>query len=122
MLSSLQDNKIKSAILSNKPHAATLRCVRELLSQWHFEITMGQQPVIPKKPDATAALDIMSQLSVTPDQCLMVGDTAIDIETAKNALIKSVGVLWGFRPREELEGARADYIIETPDELIQLIQ
>jgi len=52
---------------------------------------------------------------------LYVGDTAVDMQTAQNADLTKVGVLWGFRPKEELEQARADYIILHPQELIGLI-
>ena len=63
----------------------------------------------------------MKKLNVKPDECLFVGDTNVDIFTAKNAGITSVGALWGFRTRSELIKAGADYIAPKPDVILQLI-
>jgi len=64
---------------------------------------------------------IMSSLGVKPEQCLYVGDTSTDMKTGKNAGLFTVGVLWGFRGRAELEATGADVIIEEPAELVKFL-
>ena len=63
----------------------------------------------------------MEILGAKPENTLYVGDSDVDIQTAKNSNLKSVGVTWGFRDRELLEEEGADFIINTPCELLELI-
>jgi phosphoglycolate phosphatase len=60
-------------------------------------------------------------LNVTPDECLFVGDSGVDMQTAKNDNIKAVGVLWGFRKKDELLNSGADVIISSPQNLLELL-
>ena len=121
LLDALEKLPVKKAVFSNKPQQSTMNCVQGILSQWKFDLVLGQRNAVPKKPDATGAIEIMEFFRLTPDRFLLVGDPGIDMETARNAGMQSVGVLWGFRPREELESAGADHIIENPLDLVQLI-
>ena len=75
----------------------------------------------PTKPNPFTALEIAKKLGVKPSECLFLGDTNVDIFTAKNAGMTSVGVLWGFRTRNELVQAGADYIAENSHVILQLI-
>ena len=78
---------------------------------------------MPLKPDPTAALDILRELGSAPDECAWVGDTSTDIETGKNLGARiSVGVLWGFRKREELVSAGADAVVNTAAELLEALR
>ena len=63
----------------------------------------------------------MKELGVTKEECVFVGDTNVDIRTAKNAGMKSIGVLWGFRDEKELKDAQADYIIEKTNQIYDTI-
>ena len=83
-------------------------------------MTLGGRDGVPLKPDPTAPREIMAALGVTNEETVWVGDTATDIETGKNIDAKiSIGCLWGFRKRDELEGAGADLIVSTPEEIYE---
>lgn len=102
LLTELTNLGIKLAILSNKPHKYTLKCVNAHLTRWTFEVIQGQQPDFPRKPAPMTALAIAHRLSVEPDKFYFTGDTAIDMKTATAAEMTPVGVSWGFRPADEL--------------------
>jgi len=121
MLDSLTARGIDMAILSNKSHEFTVKCVRDLLSRWQFRAVFGLREDVPRKPDPAGALEISRLLGAKPDRMLYMGDTATDMQTAVSAGMFPVGVLWGFRTREELlaNGARA--LLQNPQELIHLI-
>lgn len=121
MLGNLKKNKIKTAVLSNKPQKYTELAVNELLSNHKFDLVFGARENIPIKPHPQAANEILENLAVKPENALFVGDTSIDMKTAENAGIKSVGVSWGFRKIEELKNAGAKYIILKPEELSEFI-
>jgi len=121
MLDELVSRKIKLAVLSNKLHAFTKQCVNELLPRWKFNIVMGLQNDIPPKPDPTSALQIAKQLNIDPPHILYVGDSDIDMKTAVAACMHPVGVLWGFRTKEELQKNGAKTLIERPQELLELM-
>ncbi|PIE31586.1 HAD family hydrolase [candidate division KSB3 bacterium] len=122
MLHTLQDRRLKLSILSNKPHEFTVHCVESLLPDWHFDFVFGQREQIPPKPDPAGALDILERLGISQAECLYVGDTATDMQTAVTANLYPVGVLWGFREREELVEAGAKVLLEHPKELITLLE
>ena len=65
--------------------------------------------------------DILSETGCTPEETLYLGDTNVDMMTAHRAGVEAVGVLWGYRTREELEGEHAEYIISKPEEILALI-
>ena len=121
MLDLLEQAGVTLCILSNKPHDFTTLCVKKLLPQWNFFQVLGQRPTVPKKPDAQGALEIVELLGVEKQQVLYVGDTSVDMQTAANAGLDSVGVLWGFRTADELREAGAGCLIASPAELASLI-
>ncbi|MGD9948230.1 MAG: HAD family hydrolase [Desulfobulbus sp.] len=117
MLEQLVASGLRLAILSNKPDDFTQLCVKKLLAQWPFEPIFGQRPGIPKKPDPAAALEVAELLGCLPQEILYVGDTSIDMRTARSAGMEPVGVLWGFRGADELREAGAAWLISHPREL-----
>jgi len=121
MLDELVSRKIKIAVLSNKLHAFTKQCVDKLLPRWKFNIVMGLQNDFPPKPDPASALHIAKQLNIDPPHILYVGDSDIDMKTAVAACMHPVGVLWGFRTKEELQKNGAKTLIERPQELLELM-
>ena len=121
MLAGIAERGIKAAVLSNKPDDFTKRCVKKLLHGFKFEIVLGMRDNIPPKPDPQAALEIAGVLKLSPEQFLYIGDTAIDMNTANNAGMFAVGVLWGFRPREELLENGAKTLVGHPMEIINLL-
>lgn len=120
MIENLRENGIKTAILSNKPDNVTVMLVDKIYKGL-FDICHGKMENIPVKPDPAGALLTAKELGVEPSDCIFVGDTNVDIKTAKNSGMKSIGVLWGFRDEDELKQAGADYIISNPREILEII-
>jgi len=121
MLRILKKEKLKLAILSNKPHKYTKEVVEKLISEIKFDCVFGSRDNVPIKPDAQAVFEILDMFKLKPTEAIFVGDTAIDMQTANNAEIESVGVAWGFRTVAELVQADATHIIYKPKELIDCI-
>jgi phosphoglycolate phosphatase len=121
MLDTLAARGMKLAVLSNKPDHFTQRCVGELLTKWAFDVVLGASDSFPRKPDPASAIEIARRLGVPPAECLFVGDSGIDMQTARAAHMYPVGALWGFRGQEELlkEGARL--LIHKPSDLLDFL-
>ena len=122
MLTAISKLGLKMAILSNKPHDDTKRCVKKYLSSWKFKIIFGQKNPFPIKPDPFSALSIASQFEFQPEEILFLGDTATDMKTAIAAGMFPVGALWGFRTLEELKKSGAKTTIEEPEELLHVLR
>lgn len=118
VLLTLKKLHIPLAVLSNKPHKFTKLFAEEFLPHNCFISVYGQREGFSKKPDPAVALKIAGEIGVGPSRTIFVGDTAVDIETGKNAGMLTAGVLWGFRDAKELTAANADFIISHPMELI----
>ena len=121
MLDMLEARKIRLSVFSNKPEDFVRKCAEYYLSKWRFEYLLGPNNEIPRNPDPNGALLIAEKMGIDRSEVLFIGDTKIDVLTAKAAGMKVVGVLWGFRPKEELEAAGADIIITRPEELEQTL-
>ena len=121
LLSSLSEKNITLTILSNKPHEFTCKTVSRFLSQWSFKKIYGARPDVPKKPDPSGAIIITEELGIPADQFLYLGDTNTDMQTAKDAGMFPVGVLWGFRQADELQAAGAKLLLNDPLELLNLL-
>lgn len=119
LLEELQHRGIKMAIASNKAQEAMEPLVEFYFPTITFAAVFGQRTGIPTKPDPNIVFDILNKTNISKSDTLYVGDTAVDMQTAKSAGVKSVGVLWGFRPKEELIQAQAELIIEKPEELLK---
>ena len=109
------------AVLSNKPHPATQLVMEKLFFRWPFAAVIGHRPEKPLKPDPASALEIAAALNIPPSRWMYVGDTRVDMETATNAGMFPVAVLWGFRDEAELRESGARAIIKTPAALIPLL-
>ncbi len=120
MLDLLLANGLHLAILSNKPDDFTQVCVQRLLPRWPFQPIFGQRPGVPTKPDPAGALEAAHVLNCRPEEILYVGDTSIDMHTARAAGMDPVGVLWGFRGADELKEAGAGWLIDHPRELVAI--
>lgn len=107
-------------VLSNKPDVLTCRTIAGLgWSPW-FKAVRGQIDGIPKKPDPAGAFWVLGGIGLEPSETLYVGDTAIDMRTAKAAGMPSVAVTWGFRMREELERESPTWIVDDPAEIVRI--
>ncbi len=121
LLDDLENRGIMLSVLSNKPHPLTVECMKRFFPRFPFVAIRGQQPDTPRKPDPTGALEIVENLNLSPDQFLYIGDTDVDMKTAKAAGMTAVGVLWGFRDQEELLENGADHIVAKPSEILDLL-
>lgn len=121
LLDELVARDIKLAVLSNKPHESTTLQVTHYLSRWSFEAVEGAKPEDPVKPDPATALRIARGMGVEPGECIFMGDSDVDMRTAKNAGMHPVGAVWGFRSTEELKQNGAEALIEEPLELMDVL-
>lgn len=120
MLRALKDAGIKTAILSNKDDVTAKKVSDELFDVGLIDLCLGARPGKALKPDPESVLEIIDTFKVEKAECLYIGDTATDIQTAKNAGLYSIGVLWGFRDEAELKGAGADVIISDPMKIAEI--
>lgn len=116
----LREAGVSIAVLSNKADVMAGPVV-EHYYPGIFPVVQGALPGLPTKPDPTLLHKLMERLGATQEDTLFVGDSNVDIRTAKNGGLTGCGVLWGFRSREELEAAGADVIVSIPQELQDLI-
>ena len=120
LLSELKAKEISMAVASNKPDEFS-KVIVSLFFGDTFTFVQGNTTQIPKKPDPQIVFFILEKLNIKKSECLFVGDSDIDIMTAKAAGIKSIGCLWGFRDLEELTTAKADHIVSEPIEILKYI-
>lgn len=121
LLGALKERGVKLAVLSNKPHAETINVIEALFGKDYFDVIQGQQEGVAIKPSPEGVFLVLDRLGVKAEDILYLGDTATDMRTGKGAGAFTVGALWGFRKREELEENQADAIIENPLQLLDYI-
>ena len=121
MLKALRDKGIHLAVLSNKPDRQTVKVVKAIFGEELFDYAQGQKEGIRRKPEPDGVWYLMEQMHVSKEECLYIGDSEVDAATGRNAGLKTIGVLWGFRDRKTLETAGADDLIDRPDELLQFV-
>lgn len=121
LLAGLKAKGIKLAVLSNKPHAEAINVIETLFGKGYFDVIEGQKTGVPIKPSPEGVFQILQKLNLTVDDIAYLGDTSTDMKTGKNAGAFTVGALWGFRKREELEENHADVVIAHPLELLKLV-
>jgi phosphoglycolate phosphatase len=122
LLDALETEGFQMAVVSNKPFFATEDLVRRFFGK-NVSVAVGQRSSLPKKPAPDMIFEAMRLLNKSPEQCLYVGDSEVDVECAKNAGIPLLAVDWGFRSSDQLQKAGAQTILSTPQSLFhQLLQ
>lgn len=121
LLKKLKAAGVKIAVCSNKPHNVVCDVVKTVFGDM-FDIVRGISDGDKTKPDPDCALKIMAAEGCTRGECVFIGDTNVDINTAKAAGVESIGVLWGFRDRQELEDAGAEHIVQYPYEILKILE
>ena len=121
LLKALKRADVSVGVLSNKYDVAAKGLIRHFFGDL-VQITYGERPGVPRKPDPTSTLQLLHELGGDPDTTLYIGDSAVDIQTAKNAGLTAVGVTWGFRSAEELRQAGADAVVSSAAELLTLFE
>lgn len=122
LLEELHKKKLKMAVLSNKPHDFTIKMVTQYFDKRYFTAVVGQRDGAQPKPDPAVVFGIMDKINAKPEETALIGDSCTDLLTAKNAGLTSIGAAWGFRGREELEKYGADFIAESPKDVLQFFR
>jgi len=120
-LEKLSDSGVVLAVATNKPEDVAREIVMELLPDTDFVKVLGGVDYRPSKPDSAILIEIFAALPDVENRVYMIGDSNVDVQTAKNAGIESIGCAWGFRGRAELEAEGADFIAEKPADIADII-
>ena len=122
VLHTLQERGWQMAVASNKFDEGTKTLVKNIFPEVNFGAVYGNREGFPLKPDKALLDIIIKECGASVETTVMVGDSGVDMQTAKNAGVRSIGCSWGFRPRTELEEQGADVIVNKPLELLQALQ
>lgn len=117
----LKEKNIKICIFSNKEHKNVVKILNELFGEEYFDCVLGQRPDHRKKPSREGIDIILNEINVDYNNCIYIGDTNTDMQTGKGSGMYTVGVTWGFRTKDELVMANADYIIDNPLEMLNIV-
>lgn len=121
LLDGLTARGLSLAVLSNKPHEFTRMCIARYFPRWKFDAVLGQRAGTPHKPAPDGALEIARRLAVPPAEFAYLGDSSVDMHTARAAGMFAVGAAWGFRTAAELQASGARAVITRPQELLALL-
>ncbi len=121
LLDRLKTVGVRSAVLTNKPEF-TAKKVVDILVGDRIEMCLGNAEGRPKKPDPAGLFEILNRCGISGSECLYIGDTSTDMMTGNRGKCHTVGVLWGFRDRRELKENNAEFIIEKPSEILDIIE
>ncbi|MBQ9920767.1 MAG: HAD family hydrolase [Clostridia bacterium] len=112
---------LKLAVISNKDNSYTKNIVNTLDTAKCIDVAYGYREGIPHKPSPESVFGIMNELGLKPDEVILVGDSEVDIKTALNAGIKSIGVLWGFKGMEAFTEYKPDFFAQKPSDIINIL-
>jgi phosphoglycolate phosphatase len=122
VLLSLKEKGYKLAILTNKPQETTDEVYKKYLAEYNFDIVVGQRAEKKTKPDPETTLEIIKNLSADKENTYFIGDGETDVQTAINAGVNGIAVLWGFRDKTQLQTAGANIFISSPLEILSVIK
>ncbi len=120
ILSKLKEKGLKLAVLSNKIDSEVKK-LSKIYFKDIFDISMGESPNFPKKPNPAALNEIIKKFNVKKEECLFIGDSEVDIETAKNANINCLSVTWGYKTKEFLIQNQAENLCNSFEELYDFV-
>lgn len=121
LLSHLSSRGVAIAVASNKYQAATEKLISHFFPTLSFVAVEGQKEGVPVKPDPSIVFEILAKAKTPKADTIYIGDSGVDMETARRACVDSVGVTWGFRPEKELVENHADSIVNRPDDIERII-
>lgn len=121
LLERLQKQGLKLAVASNKYQEATGELVKHYFPQIAFSAVLGQREGLPTKPDPLFVKEILKQTATAPADTLYVGDSDVDMQTAKNAGVDACAVTWGFRTREELAAYHPKHMADKPQDILNML-
>ena len=115
----LKEQGLKLAVLSNKPDRFTKSLI-EMFFPGVFDVVLGSGENTPRKPDPTGEIGIINGFGLKQEEVVHIGDSDTDIKTAHNAGVRCIGCTWGFRPRQTLEAAGAEWIVDEPAGILKI--
>ena len=121
MLSELRKRNIRIAVCTNKHISAAEQLLRQFFPSDMFDAFDGDRPGIPRKPDPAHVRFVMDEMGVIPEETVYLGDSGVDMQTSVNAGTLPVGVLWGFREKDELLENGAQVLLSHPSELFEKV-
>lgn len=121
LLFELKKQGLKIAVISNKAQEMAQKVVEKVFGDI-FDSVAGKREGYKTKPDPALTLAIIKELGVTPEACVLIGDSGMDMAAAVNAQVTGIGVTWGFRTETELRQNGADYIADTPAQILNIIK
>ncbi|ADN02679.1 HAD family hydrolase [Spirochaeta thermophila] len=122
LLGRLREAGVRLAVLSNKPHHAVEGALAPFFDLSLFDVILGHREGLPPKPDPRGVYEILAAWSdLGPEDVVLVGDSEVDLQTARAAGIQAVAVTWGFRTEEELRDAGARILCHSVEELSDLL-
>lgn len=119
LITTLNKRAYKVAINTNKPDAIAQKIVRSFFDEKQVVEIIGSQKAFPNKPNPEGTFQILKHLGALTSECVYIGDSSVDIQTAKNAGVKSIAVTWGYGEVSELSGA--DHIVNDAKAILDLI-
>ena len=122
LLNKLKSKNIMTAVHSNKPDEFVSEILCKAFENYEFAFAFGQRKEYKRKPSGDAVRAMMKNLNVTQKECIYVGDSDVDVLTGHDAQIAVCGAEWGFRGKQELLNAGADYTIAKPLDLLKIIE
>lgn len=122
LLHLLQKHRIQIAVASNKYQEATSKLIKQYFPLIHFTAVFGQRENVPTKPDPQVINEIIKLANVYKEETVYIGDSGVDMQTGLNANVTTIGVCWGFRPKNELQEFNPDYLAEEPMDIANFLQ
>ena len=119
-LCKLHQQGVQLAVVTNKPHNLAIKIVETLFPEM-FTSILGQQDLYPVKPSPQSTIITLATMKLSKEDCFFIGDSDVDIHTADEVEMDSIGVSWGFRGRQELEMAGATFVCDKPEEIEELV-
>jgi phosphoglycolate phosphatase len=119
-ISELRKRGYLTAVVSNKADSAVQILCKDYFPDM-FDYAVGEKEGARRKPYPDSVYDVLEKLDIKKEAAVYIGDSDVDVSTARNSGLKVIGVSWGFRGRELLESYGADWIIDRPEELFEII-
>lgn len=120
LMKELRDNGCKMAIVSNKIDSAVKELNERFFSEY-VSVAIGERPGVNRKPAPDMVFAALAELGSSPDEAVYIGDSEVDLMTAKNSNLPCIAVLWGFRDRDFLIKNGASALAKTPEDIISYL-
>ena len=121
LLSALRSKSVKTAVLTNKGHRYVGAILDRCFPEHKFDIYYGQRDGIERKPHPQSFELLLEELDVSKEDCLYIGDSEVDVKTAKNAGVDLVAVTWGYRSADVIRDAGAEILVNSPEEILSYV-